>query len=127
MERTSHKNKRAVKVVAVLFVTCILAFAGYTSIRDLSFRRRPFESSVWKQGDSRVHGEMVESLRGQFLLQAKTKEEVLALLGEPHDDRGALLDYEVDVGRRIAWRPFMLTLVIMFDDKMRVDSVEIVD
>jgi hypothetical protein len=119
----STKSKVVVGVVAA----CILGFAAYTSLRDYSFRQRQFDSSTWKQGDVRVRGEMVESLCAQSLLRDKTRDDVLALLGKPDEDHAGQLRYRVDVGRRIAWRPFLVSLFVEFDDKMRVYRVETVD
>jgi hypothetical protein len=105
----------------------MLGLAGYTSLRDYSFHQRQFETSAWKQGAVRVRGEMVESLRGQSLLRDKTREDVLALLGKPDEDHEGLLRYRIDVGRRIAWRPFLVTLIVEFDDKMRFYRADVVD
>ncbi len=116
------------KVVVGVAAACILGFAAFTSLHDRSFRERQFDSSGWKQGDARVRGEMVDSLRSQSLLRDKTWVQVLELLGKPDaDDEGHLLRYRVDVGRRIAWRPFLVTLYVVFDDKSRVYRVETID
>ena len=105
----------------------MLGLAGYTSLRDYSFHQRQFETSAWKQGAMRIRGEMVESLRGQSLLHGKTREDVLALLGKPDEDHEGLLRYRIDVGRRIAWRPFLVTLVVEFDGNMRFYRADVVD
>ena len=106
---------------------CILGLAAYTSLHDYSFRQRQFDSSGWKQGNLRVRGEMVESLRAQSLLHDKTRDEVLDLLGKPDVDHVGQLRYRVDVGRRIAWSMFPVSLIVNFDDKGRVYQVVTVD
>ena len=70
---------------------------------------------------------MVASLREQSLLRDKTREDVLALLGKPDEDHEGLLRYRVDVGRRIGWRPFLVTLTVQFDGKMRFYRAEVTD
>src|SRR5689334_22361339 len=120
-------KKNLVKIVAGVLAVFVVGFAAYTSLRDYSFHQRQFEASAWNQGTVRVRGEMVESLRGQSLLREKTREEVLALLGKPDEDHEGLLRYRVDVGRRIAWRPFLVTLIVEFDDKMRFYRADVVD
>ena len=124
MERPA--NRRGV-VLAGVIVACVLAGAAYTSLRDYSFRPRQFDSIAWQSGDVRVRGQMSESLWTQSLLRDKTRDEVLALLGKPEEDHEGQLRYRLDVGRRIWWRPFLVTLFIEFDDKMRVHRTEIVD
>jgi hypothetical protein len=124
MQRPAHKG---VRVAASVVVVCILVAAVYTSLRDYSFRQTRFDSSAWRAGDVRVRGQMAESLRTQSLLRDKTKDEVLALLGKPDEDHESQLQYRLDVGRRIGWRPFLVTLFVEFDDKMRVHRTEIVD
>jgi hypothetical protein len=116
------------KVAAGVGAVCVLAFGAFTSLHDRSFHERPFDSDVWKPGNARVRGEMVESLRSQSLLRDKTRLQVLELLGKPDaDDEGHLLRYRVDVGRRIAWRRFLVTFYVSFDENSRVYRVEMID
>ena len=117
------KNKIVVGVAAV----CILGFAAFSSLHDFSFHQRQFDSSSWKLGDVRVRGEMVESLRSQSLLRDKTQDEVLELLGKPDVGIEGQLRYRVDVGRRVAWRTFLVSLFVEFDDKSRVYRGETID
>lgn len=117
--------KKKSRLVLCIVVGCILVLAGYTSARDFSFRQRQFDSGTWRNGHVRVRGEMVQSLREQLI--GKSRDEVLALLGKPDENDQRLLRYRVDVGRRIAWRPFMVTLSVEFDDKLRVYRAETVD
>jgi len=124
MEHPANKRGRMLVGVAV---ACVLIVAGYTSLRDYSFRQCQFDSSAWQAGDVRVRGQMSESLRAQSLLRDKTRDEVLALLGKPDEDHEGQLRYRLDVGRRIGWRPFLVTLFVELDDKMRVHRTEIVD
>jgi hypothetical protein len=70
---------------------------------------------------------MIESLRSQALMRDKTRDEVLALLGKPDGDDQGQIRYHVDIGMRIAWRPFLSSLYIEFDDKSRVSGVQMVD
>jgi hypothetical protein len=115
------------KVVVGIATACVLGFAGYTSLRDRSFHERQFDSSSWKNGDLRLRGEMVASLERQRLLSDKSRDEVLALLGKPDEERDYQLRYRVDVGRRIAWETFTEILIVTFDEKYRVYRAERVD
>jgi hypothetical protein len=126
MEHPPQKNV-GVKVAVAVIAACVLGLAGYTSLRDYSFHQRQFDSGAWKEGDVRVRGEMVESLLAQSLLRDKTTDEVAALLGKPDEGVEGQLRYRVDVGRRIAWRPFRVSLIVEFDDKSRVYKAVVVD
>ena len=106
---------------------CILGFVAYTSLHDISFHQRSFDSSAWQSGDVRCRGEMVRSLRVQSLLRDKTQDQIVALLGKADEDLKGQLRYRVDMGRRIVWRPFLMALVVSFDDKGRVYQAEMVD
>jgi hypothetical protein len=60
------------------------------SIREpRAFREKPFDSNLWREGDAQTRGEMSKDLRwkksesGNYVLYAKTRREVLAILGEP--------------------------------------------
>jgi len=119
--------KLTLGLVAVLVLMFVLVVAAYTSLHDHTFNPRQFDSQSWKQGDLRMRGEMVESLQSQALLRNKSRDEVLALIGKPDEDRGYQLRYEVDVGRRIAWSRFCEILVVTLDEKQNVDRVERVD
>ena len=111
MKSTRRKNLLAMILLGTLLL-CGLVFAGYTCFHDRSFRQREFDSAAWKVGTARTRGEMVASLQVQSLLQQKTRDEVTGLLGKPDEEHeGGLLRYRVDVGRRIAWEPFLLTLI----------------
>lgn len=105
----------------------ISGFVGYSSLRDYTFHQRPFDSGAWKQGNARVRGEMLESLRDQSLLGGKTRSEVLDTLGKPDMDREGQIRYIVDNGRRIMWKPFLSSLIVEFDGNSRVYRVDTVD
>ena len=127
MKSTRRKNLLGMILLGIL-VLCGLVLAGYTCFHDRSFRQRGFDSAAWKVGTARARGEMVASLQVQSLLQQKTRDEVTALLGKPDEEyEGGLLRYRVDVGRRIAWEPFLLTLIVKLGENARVYRVEIVD
>jgi hypothetical protein len=122
-----HSANKKGKLAVGIVVTCALVVAGYTSLRDYSFRPRQFDSSEWKQGPLRLRGEMVASLQQQTLLVGKSRDEVLTLLGKPDEDFGHQLRYSVDVGRRIAWEMFPEKLIVELDERSHVDRVLRVD
>jgi hypothetical protein len=124
-----HSVKWSVKLKVMVGVAtiCVLGLVAYTSLRDYSFRQREFDPRAWKQGNLRARGEMVDSLQARSLLRDKTREEVLDLLGTPDESHEGQLRYRVDMGRRIGWRPFPVSLLVEFDDKSRVYRVERLD
>lgn len=126
MQSACRKNL-VLKIIVGTLLFCGLAFAGYTSLHDPSFRQRRFDSTAWKEGTPRTRGQMVTSLQAQSLLLKKSREEVLALLGRPDEEIQGQLRYRVDVGRRIAWEPFLLTLIVEMDEKAGVYRVVTVD
>jgi hypothetical protein len=123
----SGKLSAKTRIALGIAVALVLGFVGYTSLRDRSFHALAFDSDAWKQGDARVRGEMVASLCDQSLLRGKAREEVIALLGKAEEDLQGLLRYRVDVGRRVDWKPLLVSLVVEFDDKGRVHRAITVD
>ncbi len=120
--------KLTLGLVAVFVLAAfLLVVAAYTSLHDRTFSPRQFDSLSWRQGDVRMRGEMTASLQRQALLRNKSRDEVLALLGKPDEDREYQLRYQVDVGRRIAWSRFCEILIVTLDEKHNVDRVERVD
>ena len=87
------------KISFGVFVLC--CFAACTSINkfisqlnksnreDRPFQERKFDSKLWLEGDTQTRGEMSENLRwnqsetGGSPLEGKTRQQVLAILGEP--------------------------------------------
>jgi hypothetical protein len=126
MQSTLRKNLLMKTVVGTLLL-CGLGLAGYTSFHDRSSHQREFDSNGWKEGNPRTRGQMVASLQAQSLLLKKTRDELLGLLGKPDEEVQGLLRYRVDVGLRIAWEPFLITLAIEFDEKTRVYRAVTVD
>ena len=91
----------------------------YFATSDPSFRRKPFAAKKWQEGNARDRGEMVEDLLAKDLLNGKSEEQVLALLGSAdHGTRRTKdfdLCYEVDVGMRFGFRPWWYVLCVCFD------------
>lgn len=73
--------------VGVVLLCCIISC---DSIREKrAFELKPFNSDLWRKGDAQIRGEMSRDLiwkrseSGNYVLDAKTRAEVLAILGEP--------------------------------------------
>jgi hypothetical protein len=115
------------KVVTFVLGVCLFCFAGYTSLRDLAFHQRKFDSIFWKQGSPRIRGEMVESLHRGSFLHGKNREETLALLGKPDEDHTGVFVYRIDLGRRLGWHPLVESLWVEFDDGLIVSRLEQTD
>ena len=65
-------------------------FISCDSVREKrAFQERTFDSTLWRAGDAQTRGEMSRDLlwkkteSGNYVLDAKTRPEVLAILGEP--------------------------------------------
>jgi hypothetical protein len=114
-------------VIVSTVAACILFLAAYSSVVDDSFREREFDSMIWQHGNVRIRGEMVRSLTGKAVLLGKSKEQVVTLLGNPDEDESGQFRYRVDVGRRVAWKPFLVNLCVGFDEQRRVSSAAMVD
>lgn len=100
----------------------------WSSFTDFSFQHGAFSATEWRQGGLRQRGEMVKDLREQKILEGRTYEEVLNLLGPPDkESNGDILRYHVDIGRRIVWKVFPVILVINMDRDNRVYEVHQVD
>lgn len=113
-------------IILILGTGVMLLF--WSSFTDFSFQHRAFSATEWSQGDLRQRGEMVKALREQKILEGRTYEEVLKLLGPPDKEfKGAILRYHVDIGRRIVWKVFPVILVINMDRDNRVYEVHQVD
>jgi len=81
------KNNLIKISVGILLLCC---FISCDSVREKRvFQERKFDSDLWRKGDAQTRGEMSEDLRwkktesGRYVLDDKTRTEVLALLGEP--------------------------------------------
>lgn len=68
----------------------LCCFISCNSIREnRAFQERPFDSNLWRKGDAQTRGEMSRDFlwkraeSGNYVLDAKTRAEVLAILGEP--------------------------------------------
>jgi outer membrane protein assembly factor BamE (lipoprotein component of BamABCDE complex) len=120
-------SRKRTTVIVSTVLGCILFLAAYSSVVDHSFREREFNSMIWKQGGVRIRGEMVRSLQGKSVLLGMSKGQVVTLLGNPDEDESVQFRYRVDVGRRVAWKPFLVNLCVGFDEQMRVSSAAMVD
>jgi len=115
------------KVFAIAAGVCLLCFAGYTALRDWSFHQRQFDSALWKQGNARIRGEMVDSLHRGSFLHGKNRDETIDLLGKPDEDHQGVFVYRIDLGRRLAWHSLVETLWVEFNDRLVVSRLERTD
>src|SRR5215510_7183467 len=92
-------KKNFIKISFCVFVLC--CFTACASINKFisglnkpnqgsrPFQERKFDSKLWREGDAQTRGEMSKDLQwnrsesGDYPLENKTREQVLAILGEP--------------------------------------------
>lgn len=81
------KNK-LIKISVGVLILCF--FISCDLIREpRAFQERTFDSKLWREGDAQIRGEMSKDLRwkksesGNYILDHKSRQEVLAILGEP--------------------------------------------
>ncbi len=108
-------------VLGILLVLVLLGVAQWsTGIgRSDGLADRTFDADIWRAGDRRVRGAMVQDLEARKLLLGMNKDRVIDLLGSPDasDTFGYTLEYAVDLGLRTGpwglggtW-PFYTTVV----------------
>jgi len=86
-----------------------------------------FSPEGWKISTDRlVRGRMVRSLLTERLLEGKSREEVVGLLGAPDGSLENVMFYRVDVGQRVFFRPWTYNLEISFRNGA-VDGVKLAD
>ena len=88
MQRFRKMKNNLIKMSVGVLILCF--FISCDSVREnRAFQERPFDSNLWRKGDAQIRGEMSGDLiwkrseSGNYVLNAKTRQEVLALLGEP--------------------------------------------
>jgi hypothetical protein len=81
----------------------------------------PFDQKGWKQGDASIRGRMYRDVVRMLQEQRPTDKQTQELLGPPGNTDKAYLNaanvylvYHIDLGQRIAGRPFLDKLGIAF-------------
>jgi len=117
-------------------VVAVLGAVAYTACNDPFFRRRAFDEQQWRTGDARVRGTMVHDLMDRKLIDGKSRDELVALLGEPdrsYDEPVAYVDsdrsiaYVVDIGDRFCGAPWTYRLWIELDEARNAGDYRLAD
>lgn len=91
-------TQRSNKPITLISICLLLVLFGSTSCGFNKFWRsyepKPFDSQKWRDGDAQERGTMFVDLFKKRTINGKTKDEVLALLGEP-DKRTTGDGYEI--------------------------------
>lgn len=101
--------------VSLFFI--IFFLLAYLSVQDPFFQKIPFDADIWREGNERVRGEMVDDLRNKGILIGKSRQEVIALLGAS-ENSGDGLSYTVDIGYRFGFSPWNYQFLIIFDNNL---------
>ena len=83
MTKKSDIRKKISACIWILLLIVLLGgCAGFNRI-GRSYAPVPFNSQKWRDGDAQVRGTMFLDLFKKRIVNGKTKDEVLTLLGEP--------------------------------------------
>lgn len=95
-------------IPALLVALWLILFADFVG-------DRPFEAALWREGDARARGAMVNDLIERKLLIGASRDDVLTWLGPPLEGRGEDLVYTIDIGDRSGSDPWLYALHVQFD------------
>lgn len=87
------RKKISARVSILLLLVLIGGCAGFNRI-GRSYEPIPFNSQKWRDGDAQVRGTMFLDLFKKRIVNGKTKDEVLTMLGEP-DKKSTVNDSEI--------------------------------
>ena len=77
----------------------------------------PFDTQKWKEGNARERGSMSRNLIQKQILENKSKEEVIELLGDPDRDDTGCISYKLDLGGYASMLEWSYKLQICFDQE----------
>lgn len=99
----------------------------FSSCKDLDSNHLSFDQNVWKTGDFRARGRMLNDLLKKNILRDKKKTEILSMLGESDEENSNWIKYAIDNGlihERWMQRNF---LYLEFDSENKVKEIGVVD
>lgn len=76
---------------------------------------RRFDAEAWRAGSALDRGRMVRDLTASGRLVGLSRDEVVALLGDPDGPYRNEVNYTVDIGQRFGASPWTYTLQVVFD------------
>ena len=110
----------------ILFIGMLFC-AGLLSCKDFQTNNLQFDQAKWKVDNYRLRGQMVNSLVTQEILQRKSCEDVIQILGEPNYAISQYIKYDIDSGAITARWLQKNSLIVVFDDQRRVTFVAVID
>lgn len=81
-EKSDIRKKIIMRASLLLLLISLGGCAGFNRL-GRSYEPVPFNSQKWRDGDAQVRGTMFLDLFKKRIVNGKTKDEILALLGEP--------------------------------------------
>ena len=111
-EKSDHRKR--IPQCALLFMLLIsLGGCGGFNRIGRSYEPIPFNSQKWRDGDAQIRGTMFIDLFKKRIINGKTKDEILALLGEPDKkstvDGSELWHYKVEFAGENPVQSFSVT------------------
>lgn len=78
-------NRKIVTVCISVYFLILLSISAGCLLKNVgrSYEQQPFDSKKWRDGDDIERGTMVVDLHRNRIIQGKTSQEVLVLLGAP--------------------------------------------
>ncbi len=92
-EKSDIRKKSIVRASLFLLLILLGGCAGFNRI-GRSYEQVPFNSQKWRDGDAQIRGTMFLDLFKKRIVNGKTKDEILTLLGEP-DKKSTVNDSEI--------------------------------
>jgi outer membrane protein assembly factor BamE (lipoprotein component of BamABCDE complex) len=84
MTQKSNRTNKPIVLISICLLIILLGSSGCGFNKFWrSYEQKPFDSQKWRDGDAQERGTMFIDLFKKRMVNGKTKDEVLALLGEP--------------------------------------------
>ena len=105
-ESNNSQMKLILTICLCLYAACLLSSCS---------NNKPFNSETWLKGDMRVRGQMVHSLKDGRILEGKSRQEVITLLGKPESEYSDVLVYQVDLGHKFVSSPWLYQMNVVIE------------
>ena len=83
MKQKSKNSKKFTAPISIFLLLVMLLGCSGLNRLGRSYEQIPFDSQKWRESDAQVRGTMFIDLFKKRTVNGKTKDEVLAMLGEP--------------------------------------------
>lgn len=114
--------------LGIAFLCAVTGCSSEAEDRGLSSQQQ-FDTTVWKQGDTKVRGEMAQDLvsKKKILLVNKTKSHIKDMLGPPDSIMARSWEYTVDLGQDYLGASWMYRVKVIFSEQEKVTDAMLLD